>query len=280
MSMQIVVFSKRFAAKSLNELTDLALQYGFGGYDLCVRPGHAVTPENAAEKLPEAVSLMKGAGLSLPMVTGHFDLLYPDHPTAEPILKAMDKADVRLLKLGYFQFDPLKQDYWQEVESIRRAFAGWQALGRKYQVKICYHTHSARYMGLNCGMLAHLIEGCDPQYIGAYVDPAHMVVEGEEFSVGMAIVKKFLSMVGLKDVLLTREVKSGHGKAGVKWVPAGEGMVDWTAVFTELARIGFAGPLSVHCEFEVPDTESLSVLQREIQFFRQHLEIVAQSSPE
>lgn len=266
--MKLIVFSKMFKEKSIPELVELALAHGFDGYDLCVRPGYPVNPENAGQKLVEVVQAMNAAGLSIPMVTGNFDLLTADHPTAEPILAAMDKADVRLIKLGYFHFDPFEQDYWQQVDLVRRAFEGWQALGKEHNVKICYHTHSHRCMGLNCAALMHLIRGFDPQYIGAYIDVGHMVVEGEEFPVGVGMVKEYLSIISLKDVLLVREEGNGHGKAVAKWVPAGEGMVDWTAVFSELGRARFDGPLSVHCEFRVPKDTFMDVFEREVPFFR------------
>jgi len=179
--MQLVVFSKMFRDKSVPELIELAHAHGFEGYDLCVRPGYPVNPENAHKELVAAVRAMKREGLSIPMVTGNFDLLTPDHPTAEPILSAMDQADVRLIKLGYFEIDPHEQDYWQLVGQIRAALEGWQDLGRKYGVRVCYHTHSGNLMGLNCAALMHLLEGFDPRYIGAYVDPGHMVVNGEGF---------------------------------------------------------------------------------------------------
>ncbi len=266
--MQVIVFSKMLKDKSPDELTELAADFGIEGYDLCVRPGYSVNPENAAGALPELVRTMQRAGLAIPMVTGNFDLLSPDHPTAEPILAAMDKAGVRLLKLGYFAFDPLKQDYWQEVDRIRRLFDGWQELARRYRVRICYHTHSHLCMGLNCAALAHLIHGFDPQHIGAYIDPGHMVVEGEEFPVGAAVIRKHLSIIGLKDAMLTRAVKGNHGAKEWKFVPAGTGMVDWTTVFAEIKRLGFDGPLSVHCEFHATPEEFPQALRREVTFFR------------
>ena len=267
--MKLIVFSKFFKDKSIPELIELAHEYGFEGYDLCVRPGYPVNPDNAADKLVEAVQAMQAAGLSIPMVTGNFDLLTPDHPTAEPLLAAMDKANVRLLKLGYFSFDPHKQGYWAEVDRIRHAFDGWQKLAQQHHVKICYHTHSHRCMGLNCASLAHLLIGFDPKCIGAYIDPGHMVVEGEEFAVGAAIVNHYLSIVALKDVLIERQASNGHGKAVTKWVPAGEGMVDWTAVFAELKRLKYDGPLSVHCEFEVSPDQFMDTVKREFAFFKQ-----------
>ena len=45
-------------------------------------------------------------------------------------------------------------------------------------------------------------------------------------------------------------------------------MIDWTTVFGNLRRIGFEGPVSVHCEFEVPRTAFLQAVKREIAFFK------------
>jgi len=266
--MRIVVFSKFFKDKTVEELVETAQKYEFEGYDLCVRPGYPVNPDNASVALSEAVKKMKRAGLAIPMVTGNFDLLAADHPTAKPILAAMDKADVRLLKLGYFNFDPLAQDYWAEVDRIRKIFEGWEKLSRSYNVKICYHTHSNRCMGLNCAALAHLIQGFDPRHIGAYIDPGHMALEGEEFSVGVAMVRKHLSIVAVKDAMIHRADKDGHGAKLNSFVRAGEGLVDWTAVFAELVRIGFDGPLSIHCEFEVPLEQFDATFEREVRFFK------------
>ncbi|MCK4819215.1 sugar phosphate isomerase/epimerase [bacterium] len=270
--MKLIVFSKMFKDKNPEDLVNLAQEYGFDGYDLCVRPGYPVSPDNADEKLKEVSKLFEQNGLSIPMVTAPGDLLFPEHPAAEPILAAMDKANIRLFKLGYFKFDALTQDYWEEVDKIRRAFEEWQKLAKRYNIRICYHTHSNRCMGLNCSALAHLINGFDSKYIGAYIDPGHMTVEGEEFSFGTAIIKKYLSIIALKDVLLERETHGGHGKVVSKWVKAGEGMVDWTAVFSELTRLGFNGPLSVHCEFEVPANEFLNAFKHEINFFKNKLD--------
>lgn len=269
--MKLIIFSKFFKDRGVEELIQNALNLGVDGYDLCVRPGYPINPDNASEILPQAVSRFSREGLSIPMVTGNFDLLTPDHPTAEPILSAMDKAGIRLLKLGYFLFDPGKQDYWPEVDRIREAFEGWQKLAQRYNVKVCYHTHCNRCMGLNCSALMHLLQGFNPRYLGAYIDPAHLVIEGEEFTFGLSMVRDYLSIVALKDVLLIREEVANHGKKALKWVTAGNGMVDWTTVFAELKRINYTGPLSIHCEFEVPKAEFMDAVKREVTFFKSRL---------
>jgi sugar phosphate isomerase/epimerase len=265
--MPLILFSKLFQNRDLKGLIDLAHAHKLDGYDLCVRPGYLVNPDNAARMLPEVVAEMKRGGLSAPRATGNFALLKTSHPTAEPILSAMDKANVRLLKLGYFHLDP-DQDYWQLVDHVRKALDGWEKMAERFRVRVCYHTHSNRCMGLNCASMMHLLQGFDPRLIGAYIDPAHMVVDGEEFAVGLAMVKEYLSIVALKDVLPVREEKNGHGSRKNLWVRAGEGVVDWTEVFANLSAVGFSGPMSVHCEFEVPPDQFEDALRREVAFFR------------
>jgi len=267
--MELIVFSKMFRTRSLADLVTLAHDVGFEGYDLCVRPGYPINPDNVGSELAMTVQFLAREGLSVPMLTANTDVLAPDHPTARPMLAAMDKANIRLIKLGYFKFDPQTMDYWAEVERIRGLFAGWEKLAREYHVKVCYHTHSRRCMGLNCGTLAHLLQGFDPEYLGAYVDPGHMNIEGEEFAVGAAIVRPWLSIVALKDSLPLRvDAQAGHGRKASRWLPAGQGTVDWTAVFDELARVGYRGPLSVHCEFDVAQEAFAATFRDEVAFFR------------
>ena len=267
--MKLIVFSKMLQEKSVAELIDLAQRHGYDGYDLAVRPGHPVNPDNAATALPQAQTQMEQAGLQIGMVTGNFDLLTADHPLAEPLLAAMDSANVRLLKLGYFRFEPQTMDYWEQVENVRRAFAAWEKLASIYNVKICYHTHSHYCMGLNAAALMHLLRDFDPAYLGAYLDPGHFAVDGEPFDFGLAMAREHLSILSVKDVLIERVEKNGHGAAKALWVAAGEGIVDWTAVFTELRRIEYDGFLSIHCEYDIDDEEDwFDTFVREVAFFR------------
>jgi sugar phosphate isomerase/epimerase len=266
--MKLIMFSKMLKDKSPAELMALARAWGLDGYDLCVRPGYPVSPDNASAELPRVAAMFRAEGLDIPLVTGNFDLLEPEHATAEPILKAMDLADIRLLKLGYFRYDPLTQDYMAECERIRRAFARWEPLARRYGVRICYHTHSDKCMGLNGAGLAHLLSGFDPAFFGAYLDPAHLAIEGEDFGTALGMVRPWLALIAVKDVLLTRVLKNGHGSLRRDWVLAGEGVVDWTAVFDCLRREAYVGPVSVHCEFHVAADRFLAATEGEIAFFR------------
>lgn len=251
--MRIVVFSKLFRSCSIAELAEAGDKLGCEGWDLAVRPDHPVHPGNVAEELPRATRYLAEAGQPVCSVTGDFDLLFPDTPDAETLLRAMDAADVRILKLGYFRLDPLIADYWRQVDRARAALAGWQALGRTYGVRVVYHTHSgADFLGLNASALMHLLRGYDPAFIGAYLDPGHLLVCGEEFPLALATVWPHLAMVALKDCRPRWRPEGDEGRIEWEWVLAGQGGVRWGRVFERLVHAGFDGPCSVHAEFAVP----------------------------
>jgi sugar phosphate isomerase/epimerase len=178
--MKLIVFSKMLKELGITELIDFAQELGIAGYDMAVRPGYPVNPDNVEEALPKAAEQFRAAGLEIGMVTAHTNVLLPD-AEGERLMAAMDAADVRRLKLGYFKFVPGEMDYWHEVDKARSALEGWSQLAKKYKVRACYHTHSQRCLGLNAGTLAHLIRGFDPQLIGAFLDAGHLRAEGEEF---------------------------------------------------------------------------------------------------
>ena len=267
--MKTILFTKALADKTIGELVNLGTELGLDGFDLCVRPGHPVNPDNLRPALREAVRISHENGLSIPLVTGdNTQLLDPENPAVEPLLGAMDEANVRLLKMGYFRFDPDKQDYWEAVDHARRALEHWVRLGERHNVTVCYHMHSRRCLGLNGGTLAHLIRDLDSRFIGAYPDAGHMQIEGEEFAYGAAILKGYLRAVAVKDVHLIRDQHHGHGRATARWVQAGRGMVGWTSVFGYLRSIKFQGPVSIHCEFQdAPSDGLLDAIKREVAFF-------------
>ena len=269
---RVIVFSKVFPGRDVDGLIAAAHECGFEGYDLCLRQGYAIHPGNVRQALPDAQRRLRAEGLAIPMISGEGNLVSPTDPSAEPILAAMDAADVRILKLGYVSFVPGKQDYWAEVDKLRAACEGWEALGRKYKVRICLHAHAGMIL-CNCAAVMHAIRGRDPAWIGAYIDPCHMMMEGEGFALGAAMLGAHVCMVGLKDVTVRRTPKSDHGS--VTWdmgVSAGEGVVDWDEVFGVLGRMGFQGPLSAHCTVlnygKIPVEKHVEYIRRECAFFR------------
>lgn len=266
--MQLILFSKMLADKSVDQLADLAQELGIDGYDLAVRPGHPVNPDNVTQALPAATQLLRDRGLDIPLITANTDLTDPLAAAADTLLAAMADAGVPRVKLGYYKID-LNADYWEQVETTRRHLYGWGELAARHGVQVVYHTHSNRCLGLNAGMLMHLLRGLDPLRVGAYLDTGHLIGEGEEFVVALAIASDYLACVSLKDFLLRRELKSDHGLKARDVVEAGLGMVDWTSVFANLRSCGYDGPASIHCEFDTDD-DFVTAVRREAAFFLDH----------
>jgi sugar phosphate isomerase/epimerase len=264
--MKLILFSKMLKDRSIDALADLAASLGIDGYDLAVRPGHPVNPDNVAEALPRAAATLRARGFDIPMITANTDLVDATAVGVDTLLAAMAAAEVPRVKLGYYKID-LSADYWAAVDACREKLASWGEKAKSHGVQVLYHTHSNRCMGLNAGMLAHLLRGLDPRGVGAYLDTGHLTGEGEEFAVALAMQKEHLSAVSLKDFLLQREVHNGHGRKARNVVEAGQGMTDFTAAFECLHGIGYTGPASIHCEFEVDAAGFEAAVEREAAFF-------------
>ena len=125
---------------------------------------------------------------------------------------------------------------------------------------------------------ATCLNGFDPQYIGAYLDPTHLVLEGEDFAYALAMVKNYLALVSGKDVIKFRVEKNGHGGLAMNAFRRATAIVDWTAVFNELNASAIAGPLSVHCEWSATGGEFLDLLQREMRFFARQRDTAGMSA--
>ena len=71
--MKLILFSKMLKDRTIDELADLAVDLGIDGYDLAVRPGYAVNPDNVGQALPAAAAtLQQPSSKSLPETTRPF----------------------------------------------------------------------------------------------------------------------------------------------------------------------------------------------------------------
>ena len=118
-----------------------------------------------------------------------------------------------------------------------------------------------------------IIGDMDPRWIGYYFDPCHATAEGGlgGWSIALRMVLPRLKMVALKDFYWD---KTG-GKWNMKMCPLGEGMVDWTRVFSMLAAARFSGPVSLHVEYELVDMPA--AIARDHAFAKKHIDAAYRS---
>jgi len=112
-----------------------------------------------------------------------------------------------------------------------------------------------------------LLQGYDPKYLCAYIDPGHMTVEGglSGWKMGMDLLQEQIKMVAVKDFTWfhKKDEKTGQKKWWVQTIPLSEGLVPWPEVFQYLYKIGFNGPVSVHSEYDHYNSEQLLHQTRE-----------------
>lgn len=251
--MHIVLNSKFFRTLSVPELAGKARELAFDGIDVSVRQGHPVNPANVEAALPRAVAAWQAQGLICPLATAPVTLVAPDAPEVEPLYAGCAAAGVPRVKIGFFPFTP-GADYWALVDAARRALAGFARVGEKHGVQTVYQVHSGPVLGSNCAGLMHLLRGLDPRWVGAYPDLGHMALDGEDYPMGLAMVREYLSIVAVKDACHAPQPAGSEPPFLARFVRVGDGAVNWRRALGALKGLGFDGVFSVHTEYDFDES--------------------------
>ncbi|HVR72125.1 MAG TPA: TIM barrel protein [Vicinamibacteria bacterium] len=267
----VCLFSKHLPGLDAHGLGRAAKTLGFAGVDLTVRPGGHVLPERAASDLPSFLAGLRDEGLEVPMITT--GLVSASDPTARPILETAGRHRVPFFKPGYYRYR--FDDVRRELDAAGAELRGLAAIGAECGVQLGYHNH-AGYVGGPVWDLARVMDGLDPRWAGYYFDVRHAVVEGGDggWRSALNLAAPRLKMVAVKD-FFWEKTASGWRQRNC---PLGEGMVEWKPFFAALARAAFAGPVSLHLEYDIPgDTpaarqdHTLAAATRDLAFLRARL---------
>jgi sugar phosphate isomerase/epimerase len=254
--MRFVYFTKTLQKLDLDGLIQFCKDTGVEGFDLAVRPGFPVTPDNAVKELPAAAKRFKEAGLIIGLVTAPTDLIDPAGKQAVAIFDACAKAGVSAVKIGYF---PYRAPFDECLKEARTKLAGFAKLAAKTKVKACYHTHSGNNLGNNAAGLRLLLQDIDPHHVGVFFDTGHTAVNGGPVRMELDLVKSWLSLVAIKDWAWSKE----RGGWSSRVVPVGEGIVKWGDVARGLKECKFNGTVSLHGEYHVKDFDERKKLAKE-----------------
>ncbi|MBI1764185.1 MAG: sugar phosphate isomerase/epimerase [Acidobacteria bacterium] len=268
---QVILFSKHLPQLDCAQLAHAVKTLGFAGVDLTVRPGGHVLPERVTEDLPKAVATIRAAELSVPMITT--GLVSASEPTAKPILSAAGKAGIPFLKPGYWKYQ--FSDVRQELAKFAAEFRGLVELAKQNGVQLGFHNHEGNLGGPLLDVV-NTIDTLDAKSAGYYFDVRHAVVEGggAGWKIAFNLIAPRLKMIAVKDFYWEKTAK------GWKIIncPLGAGMVDWQAYFKLLQQANFAGPISLHLEYEIGgatkaavEENTLAAAQRDLAFVQARL---------
>ena len=256
----VCIFSKHLQfLEDYGDMADAAVEAGFDGVDLAVRPGGHVEPDRVEQDLPKAVEAIRKRGLQVPMMVTRIN--DPDDPLTVPVLKTAGELGIQMYRMDYYRYDDAL-GIEGSIEKLRPAAAGLAELNEKYGIRGAYQNHSGLYFGAPVWDLWMLLKDLDPEWIGCQYDICHASIEGNHsWPYGLELIRPFISCVVAKD--------ASYGKVNGRWrnvyQPLGEGIVKWDAFFGFLKETNYAGPISLHVEYHMFDEEdpSLTVEQKQ-----------------
>jgi sugar phosphate isomerase/epimerase len=249
--MRYVLFTDNLSDLSVERACAAAREAGFDGLDLTLRPGGHVKPASAEVGLAEARRIADAAGVVIPMISTA--VTDSDSPHAEAIFAAAAHYGARLVKLGYWEYQPFGT-LAKQVDSTRAKLQRIVALGKKYHVLPCVHCHSGRLVASGGPMLYLLLKEFAPGEVGAYVDPMHMTIEGglAGWEMGLDLLAPWIALVGVKNFRWLPADRDRHGQQRWKWeyCPLADGMAPLPEFFAYLHRLKYDGVVSLHSEYK------------------------------
>lgn len=266
--MKFIMFSKMLQGFNISELADAIIDLGLSGVDLTVRSGGHIDPERVRRDLPEAISVIRGKGLDVPMLTTA--ITSASDPTAGEIFETAAAQGVKYIKLGYWLHKSFGS-VGKSIEEMQRDLDGLEELASKVGTKLGLHTHSGNYLTADPGIIWCLLRDRDPSVMGAYLDAGHMFTEGGYgvWRMGLDLLSDRLFMVAIKDLMWVEQPEAGSKGRYPKVVPMGSGFVDWRAFFKHLDDLKFTGPISIHSEYDgMSSPEIVKQTAKDLEFLR------------
>ncbi len=247
--LKINIFSKHLQFLNYKQMADAAVEMGFDGIDLTVRPKGHVLPERVDTDLPKAIEAMRKVGFAPLMMTTAIE--DADNMTDKRVLEAAAKLGMQYYRMNWYSYPEGKsmpealQDYQQKVK-------GLSYLNKKLGLIGCYQNHAGTLVGSSVWELWELLKEADKQYMGIQYDIRHATVEGGlSWQNGLRLIHPFIKTIPIKD--FKWEKINGEWKA--EGTPIGEGMVDFKTYFKLLKQYNINVPVSLHMEYPLGGAE-------------------------
>ncbi len=272
--MKLMMFAKMLQEYPLEKTAQIMKDMGLDGVDLTVREGGYIEPTDVVAALPPAIEAISQYGLEVPMLTTN--VVSAEDEYAEDTFATAAQCGVKWLKLGYWHYQEFGS-LEKQILAARARMIDLEALARQYGIWAGIHIHSGDYLSAEATVVYEILQGRDPRYVGAYIDPGHMVVEGARsgWKMGIDLLAPYIQLVAVKDMMWLHKPTAENPKNyELKLVPLAEGMVPWPEVFALLHQIGFDGGISIHSEYgNYMDTEEIvAQTRRDIEYLKPLLE--------
>ena len=140
-------------------------------------------------------------------------------------------------------------------------------IARAAKMSVVIQNLTGDYVGAATWDMNMILRALDPKTAGWDFDIGNATAEGGGggWAIALRLAAPRLKAVSVRDFYWAKD--------GAAWkmtpCPLGEGMVDWTAFFSTLARAHFAGPLTIQMDYQ---PQSLTAaLRHDVDFVRKQL---------
>ncbi len=247
--LSIHIFSKHLQFLDYKSLGEMAIEMGFAGVDLTVRPNGHVLPENVSIDLPKVVDAIRKSGAACEMITTIIESM--NNPLDVAVLESAAVANISYYRANWLKYkDDLSMQasllfYQDEIKKLGE-------LNKKLGLVGCYQNHAGTYIGASYWEIQKLLETVNPDFFGVQYDIRHAMVEGSNSWVnGLKLLQQNIKVMVLKDYKWERI----NGKWILVNTPIGEGMVDFEAYFKLLKKYQLKPPVSLHLEYDLGGAE-------------------------
>lgn len=261
----VCLYSQVLIKVPYDELGQVLRTMGVDGCDLTVMPGGHVAPEQSAVDLMRAIEAITGVGLDVPVITTAYTSLAD--ATLRNVAAIAGEMGVPLFRAGLWKY-PAAGEIEPRLAEVQRDIAGLASLARAVNMAVAIQNVAGENVGAAIWDTNLLIRGLDPRTVGYDFDIGNAVAEGGVggWSVALRLALPRIKMVTARDFVWSK------GAGGV-WKPSpcplGEGMVDWSKLFSALARARFTGPISLPVDYQPKD--ELGAIRHDIDFIRKHV---------
>jgi sugar phosphate isomerase/epimerase len=212
--------------------------------------------------LMRAIEAVTGVGLDVPVITTAYTSLAD--PTLRNVAAIAGEMGIPVFRAGVWKYGPGDVD--QRLAEVQRDIAGLSSMARAVNMQLALRNVAGDNVGASIWDTHMLIRGLDPRTVGYAYDVGDAVAENAVgWQTGLKLVLPRIKMLVARDFVWEKDGAAWKRKP----VPLGEGMVDWGKLFESLARVRFAGPVSLPVDYQPQD--EISAVRHDVEFIRKRV---------
>ncbi len=135
--LKIHIFSKHLQFLNYKDMAEAAVEMGFDGIDLTVRPDGHVLPERVETDLPKAIEAMHKVGLAPLMMTTAIE--DADNKLDKRVLEAAAKQGMQYYRMNWYPY-PEGKSMPEALQYYQQKVKGLSLLNKKLGLTGCYQN--------------------------------------------------------------------------------------------------------------------------------------------